>query len=1018
MIIDFYNSILPPFGNRVLAVFKNGLQAPPTHTFFSSNDDLIEAASTWDGLKKNVYHACAAYGDEADPDTGRKLRTSSNTVGMKCVWLDLDVGPKKPYDTQRAAAEHIEAFRAELGLHKSHVVSSGGGVHVYFAFTKAISPENWSRVAAMFAACLDHFGVKHDTSRTEDSASILRTPGTANYKQDTPRPVTLKRLGEEVPVAEFYAKLKAYAAANGVVAGIKPVRGAKLTNDLVGTKEYPPSHGDLVAEHCPTIRKVAETGGDVGYNIWWLSVGVAKHTTDPDATAAHWTRDRAATGHEKNDWQKIMADWPAGPSTCDKFAADPDSECANCPHRGKITSPIQLGAPEQPVVQPVQEVLQTKQQLLMTGKQMPGTWEFGADWIVQTITAATRTGFSGGKMTMSVQQEDGTYKHVPFCDRYWQVMRRVRSPEGVWQLEIAYEDRPGAPPSKFFLNSADVTSTDSLRKEFSARELHIYGGNRAMLKTQEILRAEQALLHSFDEETTTYGHMGWVTENGQPNGPLTGAFVLGDTIFRPKAAQEPVKLSEDIPLVFRGGFRTKGTTAEWVALVDRIYNRKDAQAYQFVIAAMFAAPLVKLMPGDGEWHGIPLVLGGDSGAAKTSTALVAMSIYGPGSILKFSGQASQGDTINALAVKMGSLRNLPFIIDEMTGAEPAKVSDVMFMTANGARKDGLDQTGKLRTQQRWDTLSIVTSNESLHEVLTGLKDRSTTDAAQLRSFEIPFKRDDLATIFSDINRSTIDSDLLGEQYGCVGRDWIQFLVNNRSKIAAMLLAMQRTYTLKNDSSAVRKYKDLIITVKVAAMLARSKGFIGWDVDAMIKWAEDQLDSLHRRVAEHDWDSAISEFVGSLIGRTVVTRHCSFAPGRRHSVEIPIENLVNGAAPVARRALDDRVFFVAAGALQRWCQANKIMAKKMVKEMTDRGLLQQWAGTDKQTRLLSITSGTNLAGTQAQCYMFDYDAATGVISSATPKPENNVLPFGLPTPPSVTPAVTAEGAEVGEASLSP
>lgn len=337
---DFFKSLFPPEGKRVLAIFKSGMKNPPTHQFFEADDELLDAAQTYDGLGKNVYHACAAY----HQPTNRK---GDNVQAIKALWLDLDVGDGKPYATQTAAAQHFEDFRIALGLPKSHVVSSGNGVHEYLAFTQPIPPEKWDKIAGLFAQCLDHFGVKHDPSRTTDKASILRIPGTHNYKTDPAKAVTLKRTGEEVPVAELWAKLKAYADANSLIFEAKAPKGKITeTNDLIGNRmNFPPSVGAVVAENCEVLRDIAESGGDCSYDTWWKAMGVAKHTTQPEEVAVFWTRNREATEHEKFDAIKAVNEWGAGPTTCAKFAENPDAaaKCADCRFNGKITSPIQLG---------------------------------------------------------------------------------------------------------------------------------------------------------------------------------------------------------------------------------------------------------------------------------------------------------------------------------------------------------------------------------------------------------------------------------------------------------------------------------------------------------------------------------------------------------------------------------------------------------------------------------------------------------------------------------------------------
>ena len=333
----FFKSIFPPEGKRVLTIFKGGMKNPPTHQFFETDDELLDAAQTYDGLGKNVYHACAAYHQPTN-------RRGDNVQAIKSLWLDLDVGDSKPYATQKEAATHYEQFRVALGLPLSHVVSSGNGIHAYQPFTDAVNPKQWDKLANLYRACLDNYGVKHDTSRTTDKASILRVPGTSNHKTDPSKAVTLKRLGEEVPASELWKKLKAYATNNGVFFEAQPPRGKITeTNDVVGNRlNHTPKDGVKVAERCPILNQVADSGGDVEHAIWWRSMGVAKHCADSEQIGMHWTRHREATGHDKTDYMGAMDDWTVGPTTCEAFSKH-SPKCAGCEHKGKITSPIQLG---------------------------------------------------------------------------------------------------------------------------------------------------------------------------------------------------------------------------------------------------------------------------------------------------------------------------------------------------------------------------------------------------------------------------------------------------------------------------------------------------------------------------------------------------------------------------------------------------------------------------------------------------------------------------------------------------
>lgn len=329
-IARFYSAVLPPAGHRCLAVLKAGRR--PVHEFFTDDASLIARALTL-GEDADAYHGCAAYKTPGS-------RKGDNVQAVQALWIDLDVGAGKPYAVFDEALAALRQFTATVGLAEPFVVKSGGGVHAYLALEHAVTPEAWKCLAAVFAACMTAYGLKHDTSRTEDIASILRVPGTLNFKTDPPRAVTLISEGAAEHPAHVLRKLKAYASTNNVLlADAKPPKAKPAaTNDLVGTREYLPSNAELIAERCPTLHGVATTGGDVSYEVWWRAIGVAKFTSDPERAAGHWTRNRADTGHSKHDWRAVLDQWTAGPTTCAEFAKH-SSACAGCQHSPKRGAP-------------------------------------------------------------------------------------------------------------------------------------------------------------------------------------------------------------------------------------------------------------------------------------------------------------------------------------------------------------------------------------------------------------------------------------------------------------------------------------------------------------------------------------------------------------------------------------------------------------------------------------------------------------------------------------------------------
>ena len=107
----------------------------------------------------------------------------------------IDCGEGKDYATKQEAATALSKFLEDSGL--GHIgtpwiISSGGGLHVYFPFEEDVTVATWKPVAENLKRLAKKLGFNIDASVTGDAARILRVPDTHNYKQEKPRKVVIK----------------------------------------------------------------------------------------------------------------------------------------------------------------------------------------------------------------------------------------------------------------------------------------------------------------------------------------------------------------------------------------------------------------------------------------------------------------------------------------------------------------------------------------------------------------------------------------------------------------------------------------------------------------------------------------------------------------------------------------------------------------------------------------------------------------------------------------------------------
>ena len=124
-------------------------------------------------------------------------RKASNAAGASCFLMDVDVGKDKAksgkgYGSIEEAKQALPEFCMKASLPSPNfVVCSGSGLHVYWVLTDFIEREQWQATARQLKALTKAHGFLADDSRTADIASVLRVPGTMNYKTNPPKEVVL-----------------------------------------------------------------------------------------------------------------------------------------------------------------------------------------------------------------------------------------------------------------------------------------------------------------------------------------------------------------------------------------------------------------------------------------------------------------------------------------------------------------------------------------------------------------------------------------------------------------------------------------------------------------------------------------------------------------------------------------------------------------------------------------------------------------------------------------------------------
>ena len=348
MLLDFYKAVLPEYGNYCLFILPER-----RHVWVDSLDKLATASEKL-SPRKGVYFATSSF-------EAATSRTQANVLGLRSLRLDIDAGPDKfakhgegkVYATQKDALVATVQFSKTVSLAPSFIVSSGQGLHIYYALTETVTPDAWEPVAkALALLCVQHKFLA-DPSVTEDTARVLRPIGSLHSEG---RVVSLmKATGVVYGLAALGAKL-------GAVIAPKRKYDLSVNDEVLTTFQGPPSSAIKIAQHCPALREIVDLEGDVPEPQWRAMLGLVKRTVEERSIAHEWSI--GSSDYDQDEVDAKFDAWTTGPTTCTEFAKHTDT-CSTCPHKGRIKSPIVLGLMTAPEIEAIPEEIRPEPPTLL-----------------------------------------------------------------------------------------------------------------------------------------------------------------------------------------------------------------------------------------------------------------------------------------------------------------------------------------------------------------------------------------------------------------------------------------------------------------------------------------------------------------------------------------------------------------------------------------------------------------------------------------------------------------------------
>ena len=823
-------------------------------------------------LSKDVYFAVLSLAelevrDYGKPDTYRgtdytiRTRVANNALASRNLFLDLDVGDgDKKYATQALALEGLERFSFQAGMPEPMVVSSGGGLHVYWRLDTDVPVKEWVEMAARLKAVGSKLGLKYDPSRTTDAASVLRVAGTFNLKDaKNPRPVEVLRHAEPYSTVRMGTHLNALAArlqADVQVPRLtrQPVNLLGLPSQTIESDFTPEPFADVV-KSCGQVREFVRAHvdrthpnyGDLDNPTWYrIGPGVIGHCENGPAIVRELTEmhPRSAADVEAKLEQALRLP----PTKCQTIAENAmwgDGPCKTCPARAfaknphmaarkSVGKPVTAAAVSEvkPMQIPVFKLNDSAQSAVLPPPPPPPP--SGSTQAASPPPPPPATGslpLPVVDMPVGyVRSADGIIYQIEY-DEEGEEQRVMTLPWTMYCIGVAcHSDRQGYASEWVSLARDDrgrllhpnviTIPNNIIHDEREMKRFHYERGIQIPLDNwkdyMRFANAFTAKLQKAHDTAIRRDSLGWADDGS--------VFVLPDKSYH---ADGSVTAS-NFPLGEIARTVSKaGTMLHQKAALDFYFKDTDSTIHQATFAASLGSILMKFTGQVGMLQ----ALVGESGAAKSTLLNAAASLWGKFDTYVLNGTQG-GATKNYIGNRIQVFSNLPTKVDEVTHLDPDEAAALSMKSSQATGRGRLNSDGSEKRSVGEDRSSIImtTSNRSMYELLGA--DGAARTAGHMRVVEIELM---IPTPRGDEARAMMET--LEHNYGHIGPAFAAYVVTHKDQVSKLVRSiMSKVEREIGGGTAERFYVAWVAVIVAAAEISRMIGLLDFDVDAIYQWA--------------------------------------------------------------------------------------------------------------------------------------------------------------------------------------
>lgn len=287
-------------------------------------------------------------------------------------------------------------------------------------------------------------------------------------------------------------------------------------------------------------------------------------------------------------------------------------------------------------------------------------------------------------------------------------------------------------------------------------------------------------------------------------------------------------------------FQVAGRLEDWQSHVAR-YAAGNSRLI-VAISAAFAGPLLHLLGAEnGGLH-----FRGHSSTGKTTTLVVAGSVWGGGGIKGFVRQWRATD--NGLeAVAAGHCDTL-LCLDELSQVDPKVAGQVVYMLSNGAGKQRAGRSGEGRPPAQWRLTFLSSGEISLADkVAEDNRGRKASAGQEVRVIDIPADAGKGLGVFEDLHQlPSGDAFAVAVQkaahvyYGTAGRAFLTAVTRDIDEVIASVRGCRNEFVAEHCSPGadgqVLRVAARFGLFAAAGELATAYGILPWERSAAINAA--------------------------------------------------------------------------------------------------------------------------------------------------------------------------------------